>query len=618
MRILLVDDDEALMETLAEALIKQRYAVDIATDGETAREFLALFSYDLIVLDMLLPDVGGIVLCQEFREAGLESPILVLSARDTSLDKVQALDAGADDYVIKPFDFDELCARIRALLRRESHSPTTTLTWGDLQLTPDTFQVFYGEHQLHVTPKEYALLELLLRHPSRVFSLDSIIDNLWSFQDPPSEDAVRTHVKGVRQKLKAGGAPKDLIETVYGVGYRLKPLDADPPQPAPPSPPQQPTKSDIAVAIANAWDTHKGEMRARLRVLESVAIALRAGTLDPELQASGHAQAHKLSGALGCYGLSEGSQLARQLEQILQLDVPLDSSLVPQVCAIVDRLRQRLEADSASPTAIAADEAQGLAQSFGQPAQKVAELWVVGASEPFNRAITAEAIAAGLCAVAIAEPSEARVRLQDHSPDGILLWPDGNRFDDAMALLSVPPSAQGQGPPMLVVTDSKDFHQRLHMVQQGADRLLSSAVSPQEAIAAFQRVRQTDRSDIKVLILDDDAQVLDLLKTLLSPWGFQLTTLDNPSRLMPVLERVRPDLLVLDVEMPEANGLEICQVLRADETWWQLPILFLTVHGETTLQQQAFNVGADDFVSKSAMADLPARILNRLKRQDLG
>ena len=225
MRILLVDDDEALMETLAESLIKQRYAVDIAIDGETAQEFLALFSYDLIVLDMLLPDISGISLCQQFRRQGIHSPILMLTARDASTDKVQALDAGADDYVVKPFNFEELCARIRALLRRDSQALTCVLNWGDLSLNSNTFEVFYGERQLHTTPKEYALLELFLRHPSRLFSLDAIIENLWSFEDPPSGDAVRTHIKGLRQKLKAGGAPKDLIETVYGLGYRLNPLE---------------------------------------------------------------------------------------------------------------------------------------------------------------------------------------------------------------------------------------------------------------------------------------------------------------------------------------------------------------------------------------------------------
>jgi len=168
MRILLVDDDEALMETLAESLIRQRYAVDIATTGEMAQEFLVLFPYDLIILDRLLPDAEGISLCQQFRQQGITAPILMLTARDHSADTVQALDAGADDYVVKPCNFEELCARIRALLRRDGNQATPELHWGSLRLNPSTFEVFYDDHQLHTTPKEYALLELFLRHPTQV------------------------------------------------------------------------------------------------------------------------------------------------------------------------------------------------------------------------------------------------------------------------------------------------------------------------------------------------------------------------------------------------------------------------------------------------------------------
>ncbi|MGF1515609.1 MAG: response regulator [Elainellaceae cyanobacterium] len=636
MRILLVDDDEALMETLAGSLVQQRYAVDIAVDGETAREFLALFTYDVIVLDMLLPDVEGISLCRQFREAGTDTPILILTAKDTSSDKVRALDAGADDYVIKPFDFDELCARIRALLRRESHGATALLRWGDLSLRPETFEVFYGEHELHATPKEYALLELMLRHPSRVFSLGAIIDNLWSFQEPPSEDAVRTHVKGLRQKLKAGGAPKDFIETIYGVGYRLRPLGCEVTdgitgnvvQAASTLEPCIPTKSDIAAAVANAWDAHKETMQERLRVLEAVAAALDAGGLSAELQKSGRSQAHKLAGALGCYGFPEGSRLACELEHLLQL-APLDHRHSSEVSAAVRQLRQRLDhrmdqgsSDRAAALAIAHPAPEPVDESRAS----APEIWIVGASKSFGKALEAAAIAAGLCSLVIPDASEAGYRLQSHSPGGVLLWLEAVQFEASMALLEAMPHADyeldSSGPnhepnrgPIVVITDSQDFHQRLQIVQHGVDRILSSTVSPEGAIAVMQQLLQRDRTDIKVMILDDDPQILDLLKALLSPWGFQLTTLDNPANLQSLLAVVQPDLLVLDVEMPTVSGLEICQVLRADEDWRRLPILFLTVHEETSVRRQAFDVGADDFISKSTMAsDLPVRILNRLKR----
>ncbi|MBE7379981.1 MAG: response regulator [Leptolyngbya sp. SIO1E4] len=603
MRILLVDDDETLMETLAESLIRQRYAVDIAVDGETAQEFLALFSYDLIVLDMLLPDVDGIMLCQQLRQQGIDRPILMLTAKDTSLDKVHALDAGADDYVVKPFDFDELCARIRALLRRDSHTPTSVLTWGDLRLRPNTFEVFYGSHQLQTTPKEYALLELFLRHPNRVFSLDAIIENLWSFEDPPSGDAVRTHIKGLRQKLKAGGAAKNFIETVYGLGYRLKPLDPvkAPSQEVLTSDPQTPTKSEIMAAVAKAWDAHQDTMQERLSVLEATAAAMEVGQLSTELQQAGRSHAHKLAGSLGCFGFSEGSRLARELEQILQLDAPFSGHDASQLSKLVQNLRQSLANGSNSAM-------------VSTTITSAPQLLVVGAEATFNQRLAAEALAVGICSVTTTTLSQAHVALQNQSPAGVLLWLDEAHFEAAMALLTAI-AQRSDDIPVLIMTDIQDFQRRLQMVHQGADRLLPTSTSPRHAIEAVRQSLQVASEAFKVLVVDDDVQVLDLLKTILSPWGFQLTTLDNPAQLWNTLEAVQPHLLVLDVEMPEANGLELCQVLRADERWRQLPILFLTVHEDDTTQQQAFNVGADDFISKSVMTTaLLNRILNRLQR----
>ncbi|MEL6880551.1 MAG: response regulator transcription factor, partial [Cyanobacteria bacterium J06607_10] len=206
MRILLVDDDERLMQVLAERLIQQRYAVDIAVDGSSAQTYTDLFDYDLIVLDLMLPDGDGIRFCQEFRTAGYTNPLMILTARGSTAEKVRALDAGADDYVVKPFDFDELCARIRALLRRENQGLPTVLSWGLLRLDPSTCETTYQDRPIRLTPKEFSMMELFLRHPSRVYSLGTIIDDLWSFESPPSEDAVRTHIKGLRRKLKGVGA----------------------------------------------------------------------------------------------------------------------------------------------------------------------------------------------------------------------------------------------------------------------------------------------------------------------------------------------------------------------------------------------------------------------------
>jgi two-component system OmpR family response regulator len=221
MKILLVEDDIRIAHALAEAFSDRHYVVDAAEDGELGWDFVESAPYDLIVLDVMLPKLDGIQLCCRIRQKGYATPVLMLTARDTSSDKVMGLDAGADDYVVKPFDLPELMARVRALLRRGSSILPSVLEWGELRLDPHTCKVEYGEKPLSLTPKEYSLLELFLRSNGRLLGRGVILDQLWSFEEPPGEETVKVHLRGLRQKLKAVGAPPNFIETVYGLGYRL-------------------------------------------------------------------------------------------------------------------------------------------------------------------------------------------------------------------------------------------------------------------------------------------------------------------------------------------------------------------------------------------------------------
>ncbi|MEO0804152.1 MAG: response regulator transcription factor, partial [Cyanobacteria bacterium J06642_2] len=159
--------------------------------------------------------------CQKMRDAGHTFPVLMLTARDTNTDKVIGLDAGADDYMVKPFDLLELLARLRALLRRSSGQVSRVLSWERLRLDPSTYEVSYAERSLHLTRKEFCLLELLLRNGRRILTRSAMIDGCWSMAVPPEEETVKAHLKTLRQKLRQVGAPDPFIETVRGVGYRL-------------------------------------------------------------------------------------------------------------------------------------------------------------------------------------------------------------------------------------------------------------------------------------------------------------------------------------------------------------------------------------------------------------
>jgi DNA-binding response OmpR family regulator len=222
MRILIVEDDVQIADMLAEALGNHQYVVDIANDGEMAWNWIEACDYDLILLDVTLPKINGIRLCQKLRDRPSTVSILMLTARDTLEDKVLGLDAGADVYMVKPFDLEELLAQIRALLRRGSAGMHSVLHWESLNLNPSTYEVSYQGLPLSLTRKEFTLLELLVTSGRRVLSRPGIIDRMWSLDDAPTEDAVKAHIRTLRHKLRAAGAPEDLIETVHGLGYRMK------------------------------------------------------------------------------------------------------------------------------------------------------------------------------------------------------------------------------------------------------------------------------------------------------------------------------------------------------------------------------------------------------------
>ncbi|MDX2244136.1 MAG: PAS domain S-box protein [Leptolyngbyaceae cyanobacterium bins.302] len=221
MKILVVEDDQAVAQTLKTLLSGYNYAVDVATDSESGWQMVEAFDYDLILLDVILPGMDGIGLCQRLRAEGFQRPILLLTGQDGGQQKAIALNAGADDYVVKPFDAKELIARVQALLRRSHATNQPILTWGELTIDPSSCQVIYNTHLISLTPKEYGILELFLRSPRHIFSSKMILEHAWNSLESPGEESVRVHIKELRQKLSQAGAPKDLIKTIHRVGYQL-------------------------------------------------------------------------------------------------------------------------------------------------------------------------------------------------------------------------------------------------------------------------------------------------------------------------------------------------------------------------------------------------------------
>ncbi|MCT2592820.1 response regulator transcription factor [Streptomyces sp. N2-109] len=233
MNVLIVDDEPAVRDALRRSLSFEGYETVLAVDGADALEQAAAHQPELIILDVLMPRMDGLTAARRLRAAGVRVPILMLTARDTVGDRVTGLDAGADDYLVKPFELDELLARIRALLRRSSYAAEAigaatsggeageTLAFVDLRMDPVTREVTRGDRALELTRTEFTLLEMFLSHPRQVLTREQILKAVWGFDFEPSSNSLDVYVMYLRRKTEAGGEPR-LLQTVRGVGFVLR------------------------------------------------------------------------------------------------------------------------------------------------------------------------------------------------------------------------------------------------------------------------------------------------------------------------------------------------------------------------------------------------------------
>lgn len=221
MRILVVEDNKHLSDSLRMTLEDDGYAVDTAYDGLDGEEMALMGTYDIILLDIMLPHKDGFTVCQELRNKRINTPVLMLTARDALDDRVSGLDSGADDYLVKPFEVDELRARIRALLRRESSSKSPILQVGDLTVDPATHAVERSGKPVELTAKEFSLLEYFMRHPNHLISREMAESHLWSYDHVVSSNVVDVYIRRLRRKIDDPYEVK-LFETVRGAGYRLR------------------------------------------------------------------------------------------------------------------------------------------------------------------------------------------------------------------------------------------------------------------------------------------------------------------------------------------------------------------------------------------------------------
>ncbi len=224
MRVLVVEDEQKINRTICQALREESYAVDAAYDGEEGEQLADINDYDLIILDIMLPKKDGLEVCTEIRHNGNPTPILLLTAKDSYEDRVQGLDSGADDYLVKPFHMGELMARVRALLRRESVVKSTRLQVADLALDTSSHRVTRGDTPIELTSKEYAMLEYFMRHPDQVLTRTMINEHVWDDEFDSFSNIIEVYIRRLRRKIDDDSAVK-LLHTIRGSGYLLGVLD---------------------------------------------------------------------------------------------------------------------------------------------------------------------------------------------------------------------------------------------------------------------------------------------------------------------------------------------------------------------------------------------------------
>ncbi|MDB9514249.1 response regulator [Kamptonema animale CS-326] len=620
MKILLVDDDRLLSATLAKVLGVNHYAIDLASDGQAGLELATAIEYDLILLDVQVPKLDGISLCRQLRSQGYRKPILLLTANDSDADVVAGFDAGADDYISKPCATEVLLARIRTLLRRsQALSPrdstqnlsANTLTWGNLCLDLDSGRVTFGKQIISLTATEYNLLELFLRNPDRIFSRSAILDRLWGLEDAPTDRAIITHIKDVRKKLKAGGLTEEIIETVYGMGYRLKSQPKSVPSNA--TKPENDSTKEHQSGSGTKQNTDKIFERFRevfnqqIAILEQAKNSLLAGNIENNLQEAAKNEAHKLAGSMGSFGYQEGSNLARSAEHLLIKNGSLSGEDITKFSELVTGLQQELTKPSA--TLIAPSPPTFLSQ----------RLLVVDDDIVLTERLKAESEAWGLRIKIASNLTNARALLALSMPDVMLLdLSFAETEEDGLTLLQ---EVTKRSPhlPIIVFTGRDSLADRLAVSRLGARQFLHKPATTKQIFDAISRVLPHSKTlKAKVLIVDDDVLMLARLSGFLTPWGIEVITLTEPQQFWEVLVSNKPDLVVLDIEMPFINGLELCQVVRQDIQWENLPILVVTAHTDPESLQKAFIAGADDFISKPVLGpELVTRVISRLERTRL-
>lgn len=649
MKILIITQYQSWAQGLIKSLKDHQAKTDLTTNGKIGLNLAQENGYDCVIVGASVPEVNGVEICRILRSKGRNYPILLILDQDqkfgqtnqprdrTGWDRLamDGFEAGMDDFITWEDTPEKILSQIRTLWRHKGRtitpiaSPNSAmiLNWGPLAMDLEFGEVTLSNEPIALTPTEYNLLELFLRNPHRLFSRNAILDSLWGLADSPTDRAIITYIKDLRKKLKAAGLNHDPIATVYGMGYRLKPFpqtDSSSSFTPPPNSPELPMNSPEKMAdIHNIW-------QEQILSLEELKITWTQNFCSPGLRLIAHQEVYKLAGSLGSFGYEEGSKIARSLENLLKGVAPLTQAdryqYYKEINMLINLLKypppylnsivqpsaqQKLYPNSHDSLVLVVDDDLALVKGLSEVA--IHWGWRV---ETLTNLIAAQLWLESL--VSLGDPMLPQVILLDLSfvpnqEDGLefLVSLKSNYNGKILALAEVP---------VVIFTAHDDLYDRLEVSRLGAKQFLLKPASFTEIFETLNRVQKNQQltlsnPKIKILVLDDDSTILSLVQELLTPWGCVVTTLKDSENFWTVLTEIQPDLIILDLEVRPMNGLDLCQVVRGDARWGDLPVLVMTGHQDPNWLCQAFEAGADDFITKSILEpELVTRVLSRIKR----
>jgi len=598
MQLLLVEDDESLIQLLTPALQAQNYQVVVAHSGDMGKMRAETGAYDVILLDVELPNLDGITICQQLRRQGNFTPIVLLTARNSHTDRVLGLESGADDYIVKPFDLEELLARIHALIRREHRFfqvPPTQMTSDDLFIDQ--------------------LSDIWERTKETTFSrIQDLFDALQTLEKGEISEDSRERSQRTAHKL-AGSLGTFGFEEGSRIAQRLEKTFAE----------MDNVKTCLDVVRPLILELHQVVIATDAKLqnpkqenpdLSNLDFS-NSNLLNPSLQPKDEDEAGK-AGSFPAV-LSPSSIVSTPIA--LFTNPPTDQYTDQYTNKYTDKPSDRTsDKQTESPSFLTLSSgSQNLRQRSLDRIQTSEYILLVDNDLEFAQTLAHDAGSWKLSLKIVQSVQETFAALEASFPKVLLLNAELFRNDTDWKSLQNLRQVFPLDTSLIVLSESEGLENRLKALEFNADIFLQKPVTSSQIFASVSRSMNFHAHQrVKIMVVDDDEQVTTLLKTLLKRTNFQVEVLNEPTLFGAALSRIQPDLLVLDVEMPSLDGLRICQMIRQDFQWSWLPILCLTCHDDLQTLQDAFAVGADDFISKPINANgFVNRIVNRWQRSQL-